>query len=329
MIKVLHVMGNSDTGWSRGILTSFQTLHQYLGAEFNAKFINSPNDISSPADFDPDIVVFHGASNWRTLRSFARFARYKRIIVEHHYSYSFIEACVPSRRRFRTMLRLNYLLADSVVFVSQGQYDWAISSNLTNKNKTKCIHSSSVTDQLVQLEYPDHSSDLVVFGAYGRLEEQKGFVGLIEQFKTLDNPYLRLLIGGTGSLQKKLDDAACGDPRISFYGLITKLDDFLGQCHAIIIPSRWEPWGMVALEARSAGRPIICTAVDGLTEQTTGCGLLVTDHCDIASTIQQYINIPNHEKDEWSRSARESTLNEWDQHVSQWRTLLTDLYSQR
>ena len=39
----------------------------------------------------------------------------------------------------------------------------------------------------------------------------------------------------------------------------------LGDCHAVVVPSLWpEPFGMVALEAMAAGRPVIASDVGGL-----------------------------------------------------------------
>jgi glycosyltransferase involved in cell wall biosynthesis len=52
---------------------------------------------------------------------------------------------------------------------------------------------------------------------------------------------------------------------------------FLAGVDVVAVPSRWEAYGMVANEAREAGRPVLVAPVDGLPEQVMGGGGLVVD----------------------------------------------------
>lgn len=45
-----------------------------------------------------------------------------------------------------------------------------------------------------------------------------------------------------------------------------RLEAFYGAIELLVIPSSYEPFGMVALEAVSRGVPIVCTRIDGLVE---------------------------------------------------------------
>lgn len=45
-----------------------------------------------------------------------------------------------------------------------------------------------------------------------------------------------------------------------------RLDAFYRQIELLVIPSAYEPFGMVALEAMSRGIPVVCTRIDGLVE---------------------------------------------------------------
>jgi glycosyltransferase involved in cell wall biosynthesis len=55
---------------------------------------------------------------------------------------------------------------------------------------------------------------------------------------------------------------------------------FLAGVDVVAVPSRWEAYGMVANEAREAGRPVLVAPVDGLPEQVQGGGGLVVDFAD-------------------------------------------------
>ena len=65
-------------------------------------------------------------------------------------------------------------------------------------------------------------------------------------------------------------------PNVRVGGAVDDVAAFLASVDAVVVPSRWEAFGQVALEARAAGRPVIVTAVDGLIEQVEpGCGVQV------------------------------------------------------
>lgn len=75
-------------------------------------------------------------------------------------------------------------------------------------------------------------------------------------------PYLQ-------SLAAKLDN-------VTLVGEIDNVALFLFHCDAVIIPSRWEPFGLICQESIAAGKAILTTRVDGLQEQVMP--LMMTEH---------------------------------------------------
>jgi glycosyltransferase involved in cell wall biosynthesis len=77
-----------------------------------------------------------------------------------------------------------------------------------------------------------------------------------------------LRIGGYGSemkrLQKLAQDLGIGD-RVTFLGKLERAQvlDEMNQCHAFVLSSEFETFGMVVIEALSQGKPVIATRCGG------------------------------------------------------------------
>ena len=110
--------------------------------------------------------------------------------------------------------------------------------------------------------------------AYGRFDHQKGFDILIKAyvslFRRLGSCETRLIIAGEGSFRKSMEDLVPSDlrdyiliiPRLNFeeiqaYGKFAK---------AIIIPSRFESFGIVVLESLAISSVVIASDAGGIPE---------------------------------------------------------------
>lgn len=97
----------------------------------------------------------------------------------------------------------------------------------------------------------------------GRLEPHKGIEDMLEAFAELVRtvPEARLLIAGDGSLRDRVARAAADCPGIRYLGRLA--GDELGKAYALadiaLVPSRFEPWGLVVNQAMAAALPVIAT----------------------------------------------------------------------
>lgn len=105
---------------------------------------------------------------------------------------------------------------------------------------------------------------LVVF--IGRLDHVKGVDLLIDGFKRLSNPRLNLAIVGVGLQEAEIRALAAGDDRIRFMGYSNTPAAWYGAADLVAMPSRREPFALVALEAMACRAPIIVSNVDGFAE---------------------------------------------------------------
>ncbi len=107
----------------------------------------------------------------------------------------------------------------------------------------------------------------------GRLVYQKGIEYLIYALPKIleQHPSSKLVIAGAGGMEEHLrklaNDIGCGD-KVIFLGFIDNLTlhKLYCSCDVTVIPSVYEPFGIVALEAMASGAPVVVSDVGGLGE---------------------------------------------------------------
>jgi glycosyltransferase involved in cell wall biosynthesis len=110
-----------------------------------------------------------------------------------------------------------------------------------------------------------------------RLVPQKGLDVLLEAFAKVPPP-ARLVIVGEGALRPQLQAqiARLGlGGRVRLAGARADIPAVLAAAQLFVLPSRWEGFGLVLLEAMAAGTPILATRVSAIPEVLADCGVLV------------------------------------------------------
>jgi glycosyltransferase involved in cell wall biosynthesis len=109
--------------------------------------------------------------------------------------------------------------------------------------------------------------------AVGRLTPQKGFDDLIRAYPAIRSavPESRLVIVGDGHMRAELESIAEQEhvrDGTTFAGFINddELVAALRSSDVVVVPSRFEPFGIIALEAMAAGVPLVVSRVGGLAE---------------------------------------------------------------
>jgi glycosyltransferase involved in cell wall biosynthesis len=109
--------------------------------------------------------------------------------------------------------------------------------------------------------------------ALGRVVENKGFDLLVNAFASIAGQHstVDLVVGGDGAALSSLRKLAASlgvSDRVQFPGRLSRLQvaAVMAQAEVVVMPSRVEPFGMVALEAWRAGRPIVATSKGGPAE---------------------------------------------------------------
>jgi glycogen(starch) synthase len=139
------------------------------------------------------------------------------------------------------------------------------------------------------------AGDGPLIGFAGRLVYEKGVQHLVHAVPQLRDrhPGLRLVIAGDGPHRAELQ-AEIGrlrlDPVVSFAGFVgAELPATFAATDAVVVPSIYEPFGMVALEAAAAGAPLAVSSTGGLAEivqpGVTGVTFPANDPAALASAV--------------------------------------------
>lgn len=121
--------------------------------------------------------------------------------------------------------------------------------------------------ELPALPPVERTADLLV--GIGRLGRMKGFDLLIDAFANLDSGRLEIIGDGPerDALQRRIDDAGLGG-RVLLRGAMDAdgVAERIAAAAAVVVPSRSESFGIVALEAWRGGAPLIMTTRGGAAE---------------------------------------------------------------
>lgn len=166
-----------------------------------------------------------------------------------------------------------YPLANNSVSISEGVRKELLESTAIDENKISTIYNFFDIDKIRTLSLDnDHCADENLYDprkkyivTIGRLTEQKDHIRLIRQFKYVyeKDDTCRLLIIGSGSMEKKLRNEA---EKLSLKDVCVFIPYtknpfwWLKRADVFVLPSRYEGYGNVILEAMALGIPVV--AVD-------------------------------------------------------------------
>jgi glycosyltransferase involved in cell wall biosynthesis len=160
--------------------------------------------------------------------------------------------------------------ADAVTAVSRDLLDKAKQVEPQIANKSHVIHNGIDLIRFTETARHDHPRPYWL--ALGRFVHKKGFDLLIEAFSRYDTEHRPdLIIAGSGeergALQEQVERLGLNE-KIHFFGPASDVEvvKLMNGSIGVVVPSRHEPFGIVALEACAAGKPVVATKTGGLQE---------------------------------------------------------------
>lgn len=245
----------------------------------------------------------------------ARIASVRKVLATVHQPYT-VTHSIWERMTLRFVARLCTCF---IVVSKNSEISWFGSGQLFNENLSlknqprhftiynavdvkriqKIQQNTDLTFEKRKLNIPYKA---IVIGVVSRLRYEKGIDLLIDAFIMIcsEIPHLYLLIVGTGADEEKLKmlvDKAGISSSVVFCGEVNweAAMHKMALMDIVIVPSRFEGFGLSAVEAMSMGKPVIASDVFGLSEVVDNqCGLLFPSGCkkSLAYNIQQLCKDP-------------------------------------
>lgn len=173
----------------------------------------------------------------------------------------------------------------------------------------------SIDKEWVRRRYGVYPNEKLVL-CVGRLVPQKGTEYLIRAVPSIvgRHPEAKFIIVGEGWLRGRLEDIARSTGyqwKINFTGFIpdSELTALMMSADVLVVPSIYEPFGIVALEGMAAGVPVVASQIGGLAEviehDRTGIFVYSRNPESITWGVDRVLSNPDHAK--WlTNNARET-----------------------
>jgi len=223
------------------------------------------------AEFSPDVVVAAGGGIWSSPADVAALLarpRFGWAVVPWWGSFTRQKPTWP-RRIANPWVRHFMRTADACLAYGSRHVRDLVSMGVDENRIVIAPISALAPDRPPARAWP-RAGSRTRFLFVGRLIESKGLGVLLHAFGRF--PGGELWIVGDGPLQGALNQAAKADPRIRMLGYVEgkNLSAVYADVDALVLPSLYEPWGLVVHEGLANGLPVIVTdqvaAADDLVE---------------------------------------------------------------
>lgn len=210
----------------------------------------------------------------------AKLAGIKRIVYTKH-GLGFTAEELRSRSFFR---KLRDFLIDQCVtiYIALTNYDKFVMTQIMHisENKIRVIHNG--IDPKFGKGKPMSRKGYPIIGIVARLTKQKGISYLIKAIPVIAEKYknVKVLIAGSGQEEESLKTLAKRlriSEKITFLGYVNDPLSVINQMDIFVLPSVWEGFPYVLLEAMLLKKPIVATNIFGVNEiiEHEKSGLLV------------------------------------------------------
>jgi len=213
----------------------------------------------------PSVLHLHSSIAGGIVRSMALLGQIpgEVKIVYCSHGWAFDQAASPHKKLiYRWIERLLSRRSDAIICISHHETRIAEKFGI---RRCKCIPNGidaidAGQDQALVAEESTSKLREILF--VGRLDRQKGIDALLDAYRRV-RPNFKLIVVGEAV---RNDLHLAPSEQVEFKGWLEKeaLDAVYKSCDAIIVPSRWEGFGLVAVEAMARSKAVFASAVGGL-----------------------------------------------------------------
>ncbi|MCR4694915.1 MAG: glycosyltransferase [Pseudobutyrivibrio sp.] len=218
----------------------------------------------------------------------------------------------------------------------------AVEEEYCYANKLKCgikvlgnpFSVERVLNQAKQDPDEDLASDILYVGRFQEAKNPFGAIQIVEAYsKQYSDMNIKFkMVGGNEARDQDLFDK-CRDyvtnngltDLISFEGFQPNVYKYMAHTRVLLMPSAYEGFGLVALEAMALGIPVVCSGAGGLSNIVDdSCGFICKEKDDYLSPLHTLLTDPDvYGKMSQGASHRASQFDNMTDYLSQMSKLYT------
>ena len=252
----------SDTNW--GDIEKKITYYEYKRSIFNIfkamifiyKFINK---------IQPDIIHVHSTWAGVFVRFPLLFIKKKSKVIYQPHGWSFLMDISQLKKNIYIFIeKILSIPTDKIINISNYEQNKAIEYGF-NKSKMVMIYNG-VEDKKntgsMKIAMDKNKINLLFVG---RLDRQKGLDIFLKTYEKYEFPNIHLYVIGTSVLDNTVPKSTA---KTTYLGWIDSkdIDTYYQACDAVVMPSRWEGFGLVAIEAMRNSKPVLVSNRGALPE---------------------------------------------------------------
>jgi glycosyltransferase involved in cell wall biosynthesis len=192
----------------------------------------------------------------------------------HGWSFDYPIGTPLRRCAIRAIEKFLDRLTDHYVAISGNMQEVGINAGISARGKVTLIYHGIETDDPIyggnQTEAETKNGNPVI-GTVGRLEPQKAIDDFLRAARIVKErfPQVSFMVVGDGPLREELQRLAITlgiEGSVLFAGWQENVAEYLAAMDIFCLPSRWEGFGIILLEAMAMRMPIVATRVGGVPE---------------------------------------------------------------
>ena len=206
-----------------------------------------------------EVAFLPGNFHWPAAPAIAAMPRGRRPAIVAQVSAALAKPQRPRLRQIAFALRMRWLLRGARAVVALSDPATRQAEHILGGGRAVTIPLPALPDDSPHPRPVDQEARIVL--AAGRLVPEKGFDLLIEAIAGLPDAMLVVLGEGPDRLRlEQLAERLAVSDRVSLPGYVTGTRDWLDRARLFVLPSRFEGFPAVLVEALAAGRPVVATA---------------------------------------------------------------------
>jgi glycosyltransferase involved in cell wall biosynthesis len=285
------------------------------GRSFKTLFILLFTFVKIASNWKPDVIHIHSSFAGVSIRAYFLLTFWKKrptvVYCAHGWAFSMSISSIK-KSIYALIERLLSLVTEHIVCISEYEYDLALRFGI-NGNKCCVIYNGlAESPPLIEAIAINIDSEKLNCLFVGRYHEAKGFDTLIDYFGNTNESVCLYSAGGARLNNEISFDVSNNIVELGW--LNPKQVQYLYESvDVVIVPSRWEGFGFVAIEAMRSGKVVIGSDRGGIPETIVHgeTGLLYHFEDGVEAVLSQLLQCEKRKLEVMGRRGREIFLDKF------------------